>query len=81
MMGQIVKEYRHINARDLHLCVDEMSREISVGHAYSNDKGTMEFAVMDLDGFDTDMNGPYDDSYIRIELGEYNVHIRVKMVG
>ena len=80
-MGQLVKETRHINARDLHLCVDEMSGEISVGHSYSNDKGTMEFAVMDLNGLDTNMHGPYDDSYIRLKLGEYNVHIRVKTVG
>jgi hypothetical protein len=75
MVGQLVHEC--IRTRQLYLCVDEISGEICVGHV---DKRTMELTVMDLDGADTNMNGPYGCKHALIEWGEYNVHIYGKTV-
>jgi hypothetical protein len=74
-VGQLVNEC--IRTRQLHLCVDEISGEICVCHV---DKRTMQLVVMDLDGADTNMNGPYNYKYASLKWGEYNVHIYGKTV-
>jgi hypothetical protein len=75
MVGHLVNQY--IRTRKLFLCVDEISGEICMVH---EDKRTMKRAVMDPDGVDTNMNGPYNYEYAPIKWGKYYVYICVNTV-